>query len=423
MSVIMTRAPVPSDYFGVLWALAGIKNALILEHGATGTAFYNAVSFSIMNKQSPKGILFTTGLDEDDVVMGREEKIVRAVKELDEQYHPGIISLAATAVTCVIGLDLEGLVTELQPRVKARLLAFSGGGFTGDYTAGIREVFLKLADEVTLGTSLKKPCTVNLIGPTIDAFNYPSDEAEIRRMLGLLDIKVNSVFTRSTDVKQIENLSSAALNIVTRDTGIEAARCLEQRFGMPWHYGLPFGIKGSVHFLEQVADKLDISLDRRIIASELEQYGHTLSELTSWWQRYSHLKVVVSCPYDYAVGLTRYIREEWGLFVAAVVLPTIPFDPEAEETVKALGVETVLIAPGEKDLQELLEKEAPHILFGSSYDFRLAPKVPIQIHAAMPAYDYLHLFDGTPFVGFKGNLYLTQTLINHLNHCREVMKY
>jgi len=57
MDLVLDSAPVPSDYFGVLWALAGVKNALVLEHGATGTAFYNAVSFGVMNKQSPKGIL------------------------------------------------------------------------------------------------------------------------------------------------------------------------------------------------------------------------------------------------------------------------------------------------------------------------------------------------------------------------------
>lgn len=415
MSLVMTSAPVPSDYFGVLWALAGIDDALILEHGATGTAFYNAVSFSIMNKQSPKGILFTTGLDEDDVVMGREDKIVQAVKELDEQYHPEIISLAATAVTSVIGLDLEGLIIELQPEVNAKLLAFSGGGFTGDYTLGIRDVFRTLADQVVMPSSKMIPRTVNLIGPTIDTFNHPSDFAEIKRLLELMDIRINTVFTQCTSVSQIRNLSSAALNIVTRDIGIETAESLQQRFGTPYHHGFPIGIRGTMNFLKQIAAKLEVSLDQDIIARELKRYGHTLPELSSWWQRYGHLRVVVSCPWDYALGLTRYIREEWELSVAAVVLPTTPVNENAEEIFKRLGVEKVLVAPSEKTFQDLLVQVSPHILFGSSNDFRLAPEVPIQIHAAMPAYDYLHLFDGTPFAGFRGNLFLTQTLINHLN--------
>lgn len=421
MNLIMNNAPVPSDYFGVLWALAGIKNALILEHGATGTAFYNAVSFGVMNRQSPKGIIFTTGLDEDDVVMGREEKIVQAVRELDDRYHPEIISLAATAVTSVIGLDLEGLCAELQPRVKAKLLVFSGGGFLGDYTMGIKEVFRTLVDEVVLEATPKKSHTVNLIGPTIDSFNHPSDYAEIKRLLKLLNLDINTVFTQCTDVRHLTALSSATLNIVTRDIGLEAAQRLEQRFGMPYYYGLPIGLKSTVDFLARIAEKLGVSLDRSIIASELKTYGHTLAELSSWWHHYDHSRVVVSCPFDYAFGLTRYIREEWGLSVKAVILPTVPESAAATETFNALGVEKVWLAPEEKTVQEVLADIKPHILFGSSSDFRLASEVPIRIHAAMPAYDYLHLFDGTPFVGFRGNLYLTQTLINHINRCREVL--
>lgn len=422
MELVMNSAPVPSDYFGVLWALAGIKNALILEHGATGTAFYNAVTFNVMNKQSPKGILFTTGLDEDDVVMGREEKIVRAVEELDARYHPRIISLAATAVTSVIGLDLEGLRRELQPRVNAKLLAFSGGGFVGDYTMGIQEVFRTLVDEVVGEAPGKKSRAVNLIGPTIDTFNHPSDCAEIKRLLERVGVEVHTVFTHGTDVAQLENLSSATLNIVTRDIGLEAARRLQQRFGTPYHYGLPFGLKDSVHFLEQVTETLGLSLPRDVIASELRTYGHTLSELSSWWHRYEHLRVVVCCPYDYAMGLTRFVREEWGLAVKAVVLPTPAQDQMAEETFQALGVDNFSVAPGEEKLRDLLTAIKPHLLFGSSRDFRLAPQVPIRIHAAMPAFDYLYLFDGTPFVGFRGSLYLTQTLINALNNNPEVWK-
>lgn len=422
MPKLGSNPPVPSDYFGALWALAGIKNALILEHGATGTAFYNAVSFGAMNKQSPKGILFTTGLDEDDVVMGREEKIVRALGEMDARYRPELIALAATAVTSVIGLDLEGLIREVQPRINARLLAFTGGGFTGDYTAGIKDVFRRLVSEVA-AEAPRQPLTVNLIGPTIDSFNIVSDEAEIRRMLGLLGLKVNTVFTRSTEVAEIRHLSAAALNVVTRDIGIEAAEKLAHRFGTPHYYGVPFGLKGSVAFLEQIAERLSLALDRSAVASELKTYGYTLPELSSVRHHFERLRVVVSCPFDYALGLTRMIREEWGLSVPAVVLPLPPEDEGAVATIQALGVETVWVAPEEEKFRTLVSEVRPHVLFGSAYDLRLAPEVPIRIHAAMPAFDHICMFDGTPFAGFRGSLHLTQTLINRLNACGEEMAF
>ncbi len=418
----MKNAPVPSDYFGTLWALSGIKNNLILEHGATGTAFYNAVSYMVMNKQSPKGKLFTTGLDEDDVVMGREEKLIKAARELDEKYHPELISLAATAVTSVIGLDLEGLCLELQPEINARLLSFTGGGFIGDYTAGLKDVFLSLVKNLTRESNQKERCSVNLIGPTIDSFNYPSDLTEIRRLLSLINVNVNTIFTQNTSVAEIEHLTSASLNVVTRDIGLDAAKYLKDTYDMPYYHHLPFGLKGSVEFLETIAERLGLSISRRAIAKELTQYGHTLAELSSWWHRYGHLRVIVSCPYDYALGLTRFISREWGLCVHAVVFPTPPEVPDAADTFHRLGVKKVLSAPLERELQALYDDIGPHILFGNAYDFALAQNVPIRIHASTPAYDHLYLYDGAPFVGFRGSLYLTQSLINHLNQYREKEK-
>ena len=422
MGLIMKNAPVPSDYFGALWGLSGIKNALILEHGATGTAFYNAVSYMVMNKQSPKGILFTTGLNEDDVVMGREDKIIKAAKELDEKYHPELISLAATAVTSVIGLDLEGLCIELQPDINARLLAFTGGGFVGDYTAGLKDVFLSLVKNLTRESDQKSSCSVNLIGPTIDSFNYPSDISEIRRLLSLINVEVHTIFTQNTSVSEIKNLTSASLNVVTRDIGLEAAEYLKNTYNMAYYHNLPFGLKGSVEFLENIAERLGLSLNRAVIAEELEKYGRTLAELSLWWHRYGHLRVVVSCPYDYALGLTRLIRDEWGLYVNAVIFPTPPQVPDAVETFNRMGVEKVLSAPSENKLKELYDEIGPHILFGNAYDFTLAKNAPIRIHAATPSYDYLYLYDKAPFVGFRGSLYLTQALINHLNQYREKKK-
>ena len=253
---------------------------------------------------------------------------------MDMLYRPDMISLVATSVTSVIGLDLYGIVEELQPKVNAKLLAFPGGGFRGDYSQGIKEVFCVLAKYMVAESAIKGSRSVNIIGPTIDSFNHPSDYAELVRLLGL-------------------------------------------------------------------------SVPQTLVAAELKKYGHTLVELTSRWQQHKHLKVVISCPYDYAVGLTQFICKEWELEVAMVSLPTAPEASNAEDVFASLGVSRVLITPTVKELNAALADIKPHILFGNSYEFQIAPEVPIRIHAAIPAYDYINLFDGTPFVGFRGNLFLT----------------
>jgi light-independent protochlorophyllide reductase B subunit len=392
--------PVPSDYFGVLWALSGIKDLLILEHGSTGTCNYNAFNYMIMNRQSPKGKLFSSGMDEDDVVMGRDGKIKEAIAELDGKYHPEVIALVATGVTSVIGLDLQGIIEEIQSATKSKLLSFSRGGFSGDYNLGIKEVFRSLVNYIVEEPKNIKPYTVNIIGPTIDSFNNVSDLAELERMLMLLGAKVNTVFTCQTNVHDIKNMASASLNLVTRDIGLEAAKMLKERYGIPYYYGLPFGVKGSIEWMNDVAGMLGLNLHRKILAEEMEKYGFSILELVNFLQNVDHLRVMISCPFDYSLGLTRLMRDEWGIEPSLVVLP---------------GQDSA-------SLEEVISSINPQILFGNSYDLLLAKNVPIKVHAAFPAFDHIYRYDGTPFVGLRGHAYLTQTIINLLNQNPEVFR-
>lgn len=181
------------------------------------------------------------------------------------------------------------------------MFSFPGGGFIGDYTVGIKEVFRVLIDDIaeplTTETDSVRRHRVNIIGPAIDSFNHISDYAEIERLLKLLNVSVNTVFTQETYVGQLRRVADAELNIVTRDTALPAAEQLLQRFGMPYHYSISFGLKGTVNWLTSVAEKLDLDLKSDVVVRELKKYGHTLTELTSWWQRHEHLKVAISCPY------------------------------------------------------------------------------------------------------------------------------
>ena len=448
--------PVPSDYFGVLWALSGIKDLLILEHGSTGTCNYNAFNYMIMNRQSPKGKLFTSGMDEDDVVMGRDEKIKEAIFELDRKYHPKVIALVATGVTSVIGLDLQGIIEEVQSTTEARLLSYPGGGFAGDYNLGIKEVFRSLVNNIaeetiaeeTISENTAKEsdigvknagkktvaegianrsaeanaCTVNIIGPTIDSFNVVSDLAELERMLDLIGVRVNTVFTCNTSVNKIKNLASASLNLVTRDIGLEAAEILKERFGTPYYYGLPFGVHGSVQWLNDVAGMLGLVLERRVLKAEVERYGFSILELVNFLQNFDHLRAMISCPYDYSLGLAGMMREEWGIDPSLVVLPTRPKRPDNMAKLGMLNPGRLLIEPDSSTLDEAISSIDPQIIFGNSYDLKMAGNVPIKIHAAFPAFDHVYRYDGTPVVGFRGHAYLTQTIINLLNQNPEVFR-
>jgi nitrogenase molybdenum-cofactor synthesis protein NifE len=420
MDYLENSFPIPSDYFGVLWALAGIKNAKVIEHGSTGTVAYNNVNFGILNYLKPKGILFSSGLDEDDVVMGGEEKIVKGIKEIDELYHPKLISVVATGVTSVIGLDLEGITGELKEKTNAKLLTFSGGGFRGNYSDGIEEVFNTLAKEVVKESKIKNSKAVNLIGTTVDSFNLVSDIQEIKRLLGLLGVKVNTVFTQETDVEAIEKMSQVGLNIVTSDIGIETAKILEGRFGTPWYYGLPFGIKGTVKWLENIANIMKIKINKAIIANEIKKYGKAMGCFTSFFRPFDKLRIGLSGSNEYIKGLVEFLGNECEMNLSFAVIKESHLMESTIQELKKATIGEILINPDVNELKKAINYHKPHILFGNTYELNTSSEIPIKIHSGFPCFDYVNFHDGTPFVGFKGNMYLIQLLINSVNQHPEV---
>jgi hypothetical protein len=81
-----------------------------------------------------------------------------------------------------------------------------------------------------------------------------------------------------------------------------------------------------------------------------------------------------------------------------------------------------MVEPDSSSFEEAIGSIEPHIIFGNSYDIKIAGSVPVRIHASFPAYDHIYKFDGTPFVGLRGHAYLTQTLVNALNQSPEVFR-
>ncbi len=422
MNYMENGFPVPSDYFGVLWALAGIKNAKVVEHGSTGTVAYNTVNFGILNRLKPKGKLFSSGLDEDDVVMGGEEKLVSAIKEVDRLYRPKLLSVVATGVTSVIGLDLNGIADDLRKDIQAKMLVFPGGGFRGSYTDGIEEVFGSLAGEVVRDSGKMDNRAVNLLGVTVDSFNHMSDLLEIRRLLGILGIRVNTVFTQNTEVEAIETMSQAGLNLVLGDTGREAAKIIKQRFGTPWLYGMPFGIRGTVKWLKDIAQMTGVKLDKAAIANEIKDYGQTMSVFTSFMKPFNRLRIGISGSNEYVRGLAEFLINECEMDVRlAVIQPSGSQERIASELLQT-GVGEVLTEPDVSSLRNSIENNSLHIFFGNAYELKIASKVPVKIHSAFPSFDYLNFHDGTPFVGFKGDGYIIQTLVNNVNQHPEVWR-
>ncbi len=258
--------PLPSGRMGILWTLAPIRDAVLMEFGCMGHMVY-AQAF-LKRAGVPEACkLYSTHMDETDVSLGGIERISRTVEDIVRRDQPRVIFLLPSSVPEMIGTDLPAVCEELQPQYpNVRLLPFGYGGFDVSLHRGVAEALLLLVKALPAdGKRTEKP-TFNIIGSCGDMFRFQADAEEILRIMeGALRIKPLCVLTSDTSVKQIEQMGGAHINLVIRREGEPAAKHLKKRFGTPYLVKRPYGVRGTGQWIEEIAQILGMAPNRDFV--------------------------------------------------------------------------------------------------------------------------------------------------------------
>ena len=147
------RETVPSDMppmnyrMGLLHTLVSVPETLVLEYGTAGTTAYTLKTMQMTHGKDCSNHLFTTGMSENEIVMGNTSRLENALKTLDENYSPKAIFVLSTAVSEVTGIDVKGVCHYMQEEIKAKLIPCTGHGYGGSYEAGVEAAY-KLIDNI-----------------------------------------------------------------------------------------------------------------------------------------------------------------------------------------------------------------------------------------------------------------------------------
>jgi light-independent protochlorophyllide reductase B subunit len=332
--------------------------------------------------------VYTTCLDEHDVIFGAEPKLTGAIEELDRTLHPELIFVLSCCTSCIIGEDVDSAVHNA--RTKSRAIAISAGGFEGDFHEGYSETLNQLVRQLVHKPDSIKSRSVNLIG----MLRAGPDLGELRRMLGLIDVEVNAVLTADTTLKDLERLGGAELNIVLCEpSGKEAAVLLQTLCGTPYILEeIPIGYTSTVQFLERVAENLDIPVP-------VFQAGQD-QDLTADMDSLRHRHIAIVSGPTRAVSMTRYLAE----LGVSPMLVIVDFDNNVKEKIKSLIHPSgeVLIEPCHELIVQKLKEHAIDLLIGGMLEQPIANTLGIE-HI-----DMMHGSQKT--VGFAGARNLTQML-------------
>lgn len=308
----------------------------------------------------------------------------------------------------VIGTDLVAICEELQPEYpNTFLLPFGCGGFDIDGHRGVKEALLLLAKTLPKGIEKTGEPTFNIIGSCADLFRFHADAEEIIRIMkGAFGMEKLCVMTSDTSVEQIENMGGAHINLVIRQEGEPAAKQLKERFGTPYLLARPYGIKGTLEWIDKIVKISGLTLDNSFIKSEKEKSMSQISPAISAFQHVirehpDEARISLGGHRDVVKGILSYAEEELSL-----IRRTCWCDSEA------MASEEIPYFSENEWVQAILSEEKG-ILMASGEALKWA-KRNIDLQISNPDIKWrLNPYE-SPFIGFRGAINLANLWLNGL---------
>ncbi|TCT15417.1 nitrogenase molybdenum-iron protein alpha/beta subunit [Natranaerovirga pectinivora] len=401
--------PTPSDRMGTLWTLTSIEDVYIIEFGPAGTTHFAIEGTMGLNGEHNANV-FTTHINETDISFGDQERLEKAIEEIDAGHNPKYIFIMASSISAIIGTDIESVCFEMQPKINAKLIPVTTGGFSGDYALGVENTMHLLCKEIVQETEVKKLRSYNIIGNNIDSYNFLSDVEEIKSIMKeAFGFESNTIFTAYTSVDDIENTACSEFNLVLRGEGIKAADYLEKEHNLPYYYGKPYGLEGTMEWINQIKEKFQLKLDQQYIGKQMTLLRKYLMNYKFMTRALDNKKVVLVGDYDIVVGLASLV-EELGLEVEKIIVKH-KMCKKIKDLIPPRYATRIDFDKSEAEIEEYLSETPVYLILADGSTLELANQSEISLQIGNPNIVKRNIYPYTPFVGFKGLLFMIQNLI------------
>ena len=270
----------PDGITGMIFAMEGIRNTIVLLNGPMGCRFYHSTTSQFLSIRpllylpSDSGVKVPvdynylnnwffrqqrvpcTYLDGHDYVYGTEEKVREAILYIKKHIDFAMLAVINSPGASLIGDRLLEIVHELVPDRTAVLL--ESPGFSVDYDYGYEQACLQLLAQNAEKFNRKgsvEPARVNILGLSIWDRYFEGDRAEIARMLEKCGLKPGCFLAADCSMEEIRELPKACLNIVLNpQRGLAVAGFLRDHYGTPFYAAdsLPVGFEASERFCEEI---------------------------------------------------------------------------------------------------------------------------------------------------------------------------
>ena len=194
---------------------------------------------------------YTTDMTEQDIVMGGEKRLWRAIKEIVETRKPPAVFVYQTCVPAMIGDDVDAVCKAASAAFGTPVIPINAPGFVGAKNLGNKLAGEALLDHV-IGTKEPPettPYDINIIGE----FNLAGELWQVKPLLDALGIRILSCISGDARYDEIawSHRARAAMMVCSRAM-INVARKMEERWGIPFFEGSFYGVGDTSDSLREI---------------------------------------------------------------------------------------------------------------------------------------------------------------------------
>ncbi|GAA2182613.1 nitrogenase molybdenum-iron protein alpha chain [Brooklawnia cerclae] len=282
--IITTRGCCYAGCKGVV--LGPVSDIVHIVHGPVGCSYYawmtrrNQSGNSVDTNGVPNYInyAFTTDLTEHEIIFGGEKKLMQAIREANEIFHPKAIAVFSTCPVGLIGDDVHAVAALAKAELGINVFGFSCEGYKGVSQSAGHHIANNGLFKNVVGTEdlpeeeLTNPFRINLLGE----YNIGGDAFELERVFEKCGFDLVSTFSGNAQYSDLAHAQEANLNVVMCHRSINyMAEMMETKYGIPWLQVNFIGAESTAKSLRKIAryfgDEDLIARVEQVIAEEMAE--------------------------------------------------------------------------------------------------------------------------------------------------------
>lgn len=361
-------------------------------------------------KKEAECITLHTNMNEEDVIYGGTEKLLKAVIDIKKRFNPGHVAILSSCCSGIIGDDLGQVVSHAREKLGMNI------GWLD--TAGFRSVYwpngYDLAHQYIVDVMMEEPKgidenTVNIV-PYGNAARV--DEVECGRLLTELGLNVQfPLSVPHTTVENIKKAPNARANLMMCLTfGWNFCKAMEKRFGTLYSPEThPIGIHFTKKWLLGAAKIFNKEKEaQKLIDKELEEIEKEYGELR---RQLKGKSVAISAGHD---KVTSLLATCLGFGMRISYIGVITYDNLVKDKIREVAAMfdydiDLHVFPQTYEEIPMVKKFSPDVFIGPA---GLTPK---NVMMRMPAVStHFNDFIG-PYFGFKGVVNFGKEIIKAIN--------